>query len=71
MLAAIGKSELGLSGGVGGMMVIAGLAYNEIGSRRNWRDGDFCYGDRPHESLEKWGLAGVCPQVIFKNHGIH
>ena len=40
-----GKSEFGLYGGVGGMMVIAGLAYNEIGSRRKCRDGDFCYGD--------------------------
>ena len=43
-------------------MVIAGLAYNEIGSRRKCRDGDFCYGDRPQESMEKWGLAGACLQ---------
>ena len=40
-------------------MVIAGLACNEIGSRRNCRDGDFCYRDRPQESMEKWGLAGA------------
>ena len=40
-----GESEFGLYGGVGGMMVIAGLAYNEIGSRRKCRDGDFfCRG---------------------------
>ena len=59
-----GKSEFGLYGGVGGMMVIAGLAYNEIGSRGKCRDGDFCYGDRPQESIEKLGFARVCPQRI-------
>jgi len=43
-----GESEFGLDGGVGGMMVIAGLAYNEIGLRRKCRDGDFLlWGQTP------------------------
>ena len=42
-------------------MVIAGLAYNEIGSRRKCRDGDFCYRDRPHKSLENGGWRGALP----------
>ena len=62
VLAAVGKGEFGLNCGIGGMVVIVVLAYNEIGSRRKCRDGDFCYRDRPQESMEKWGLAGACPQ---------
>ena len=57
VMAALGKTDFGLYGVVGGMTVIALLAFNETGSRQKCY-GEFVHKVRPHGSpllrILKW-----------------